>query len=281
MAQIGKYNRLKVVKELDFGLYLFDAEHGEILLPKRYVPENAKIDDELDVFIYLDSEDRIIATTEQPFAQVGEFACLKVVSTSDFGAFLDWGLSKDLLVPFRKQKKEMEIGKSYVVYIYYDYESKRIVASSKLDYFLDNVPAEYTEGEKVNLLIVTETPMGYKAIINGLHWGVLYKNEVFTTLQPGYKIEGYIKKLRTDDKIDLCLQKPGYQKITDIPDRILEKIKENNGFLAITDKTLPDTIYNMFGISKKAYKAAVGALYKKQLIVIEPTGIRINVDGEE
>lgn len=275
MAEIGKINSLRVVKEVDFGLYLDGGEHGEILLPKRYVPENTKPEDIIDVFIYLDSDDRIIATTETPYIKIGEFANLKVVAVRPIGAFLDWGLMKDLFVPFREQKMKMEEGKSYVVTVYLDHETKRLVASAKIEKFLDNLPPAYQPGEEVDLLIASETDLGYNAIINNSHLGVLYKNEVFKPLYRGDRMKGYIKKVREDEKIDLILQKPGYGKVDDISMQIIEVLKKNNGYMPVTDKTDPETIYELFGVSKKTYKKAIGSLFKFRLIDIEDKGIRL------
>lgn len=275
MAEIGRMNTLRVVKEVDFGLYLDGGEHGEILIPKRYVPENCKPEDNIEVFIYLDSEDRIIATTEKPFIKIGEFAMLKVVAVTKMGAFLDWGLLKDLFVPFREQKQKMEEGKWYIVTVYLDYDSKRLVASAKIEKFLDNLPPDYDAGEEVDLLISGETDLGFNAIINNKHLGVLYKNEVFQPLKRGDRIKGYIKKVREDEKIDLLLQKPGYQKVDDISLSIVEVLKEHNGFLDVTDKSDPDVIYGLFGVSKKTFKKAIGALFKLRIISIEDNGIRL------
>jgi predicted RNA-binding protein (virulence factor B family) len=275
MAEIGVINTLRVVKEVDFGLYLDGGAHGEILLPKRYVPENCKPEDIIDVFIYLDSEDRIIATTEKPYIKIGEFANLKVAAVTSMGAFLDWGLLKDLFVPFREQKQKMEVGKWYIVTMYLDVETKRLVASAKIEKYLDNLPPDYEDGEEVDLMITGETDLGFNAIINSKHLGILYKNEVFQPLKKGQKIKGYIKKIREDEKIDLLLQKPGFQKVDDITLKILDILKEHGGFLAITDKSDPDAIYNMFGVSKKTYKKAIGALFKLRLIRIEDKGIRL------
>lgn len=276
MLQIGKLNTLKIVKEVDFGLYLDGGEeYGEILLPIRYVPEIYKIDDDLEVFIYRDSEDRIIATTETPKAMVGDFALMEVVSVNKFGAFLEWGLQKDLLVPFREQKHDMEKGKSYVVFIYLDDETKRIAASSKLDKFLDNVPPDYQPNQEVELFIANKTDIGYKAIINGLHWGILYENEVFKPLDRGQKIKAFIKKVREDEKIDLYLHKSGYDKVDALTEKILKTLKDEGGFLEINDKTPSTIIYEIFGESKKTFKKALGALYKKRLIDIENKGIKL------
>lgn len=275
MAEIGKLNSLRVVKEVDFGLYLDGGEHGEILLPKRYVPESAKPEDMLEVFIYLDSEDRIIATTETPYIMVGEFACLKAVAVTPMGAFLDWGLMKDLFVPFREQKLKMEEGRWYIVTVYLDPETKRLVASAKIEKFLDNLPPDYEAGQEVDLLIAGETDLGFNAIINNKHLGVIYRNEIFQPLRKGDRIKGYIKKIREDEKIDLLLQKPGYAKVDDISLKIVDVLKKHNGFLPVTDKSDPDAIYELFGVSKKTYKKAIGALFKFQIIDIEDKGIRL------
>lgn len=275
MADIGKMNTLPVVRNSDFGLFLDGGELGEILLPKRYVPRNWKTGDALEVFIMLDSEDRLTATTQKPYAMVDEFAYLRVVSVTPIGAFLDWGLPKDLLVPFREQKIKMSEGQSYLVRIYFDRVSGRIAASSKLDKFVDKTDAVYETGDKVELLIGAKTDLGYKAIINGAHWGVIFHNEVFQPLQRGRVMEGFIKQVRADGKIDLCLHKPGYEKVTELTDVILAHLKKRGGFMPVTDKNPPEEIYNLFGVSKKTYKQAIGALYKKRLITFENNGTKL------
>lgn len=275
MAVIGKLNKLRVIKELDFGIYLDGQEHGEILMPRRYVPENCKPEDIIEVFIYYDSDDRIIATTEKPFAMVGEFAFLEAISVNSVGAFLNWGLPKDLLVPFNEQNQKMVEGKSYLVYVFIDHESKRIAASAKLDKFLDNLPPDYQPGQEVDLLIGDKTDMGYKAIINNTHWGILYQNEVFQQLTKGQKINGFIKKVREDEKIDLSLQKQGYENVTDLLQVFIDSLKNNDGFIPVTDKSPAETIYQLFGVSKKTYKKTVGTLYKNRIIAIEEDGIRL------
>jgi len=275
MAEIGVYNNLRVIKEVDFGVYLDGGEHEEILLPRRYVPENCKVDDNIRVFIYLDSEDRFIATTETPYAMVGDFALLKVVAVESVGAFLDWGLLKDLLVPFGEQSPTLEKDKSYIVRIYVDKQSNRIAATTRLDRYLDNTPGNFHAAQEVELLICNQTDIGYKAIINGTHWGVLYSNEVFQPLKSGQKIKGYIKKVREDNKIDLSLHKPGYERVDDITDTILNVLKEQGGFISVTDKSSPETINKLFGVSKKTYKKAIGAIYRKRLITMESDGIRL------
>jgi len=275
MAELGKYNDLRVVKELDFGLYLDGDELGEILLPIRQVPTKTQPDDIIEVFLYKDSEDRIIATTREPYAIVEEFAVLRVAEVNKTGAWLDWGLDKHLLVPFCEQKQDMEEGKTYLVYVYVDIESQRLVASSKLDKFLDNIPPEYEVGQEVDLLISNKSDIGYTAVINNMHSGLIYENEVFQKITRGQKIKGYIKKLRDDDKIDLILQKPGFQKIDNISQLILNKLKSEGGFLSVTDKSQPDEIKRLFEISKKNFKKAIGTLYKQRLIVIEKEGIKL------
>jgi uncharacterized protein len=281
MPSVGKYNNLIVLKELDFGMYLDGAELGEILLPRHYIPDDCKVGDEIVVFLYFDSEDRIIATTEKPFAIVDEFALLRVKSVDQVGAFLDWGLMKDLLVPFREQKTRMEEGRSYLVYVYYDKSSNRIAASAKLEKFLNRIPMNYSVGQEVELLIWQATDLGYKAIINDCHQGILFSNEVFRELKVGQIVKGYIKNLREDAKIDLSLYPAGYVKVGNNTNKIINYLKQQGGFAAISDKTPPETIYSLFGISKKTFKSAIGSLYKEERIVIEKDGIRLLEDTGE
>jgi predicted RNA-binding protein (virulence factor B family) len=210
MAEIGKINHMYVVKEVDFGIYLDGGDLGEILMPKRYVPEGTQPEDTIEAFIYLDSEDRLVATTEKPLAMVDEFALLEVASVTQVGAFLNWGLPKDLFVPFREQRQPMEEGKKYLVFVYLDTNTKRIAASSKIEQYLDNIPVDYDENEEVDLIIVNETDLGFNAIIDNRHLGIKYKNEFFQPINPGYKIKRYIKKIITDGKIDKRLDKIGY-----------------------------------------------------------------------
>jgi len=275
MVEIGKINTLEVVRETDNGLYLDGRELGEILMPRKFITEEVRNKGWADVFVYTDSEDRLVATTESPFAKVGEFAFLKVMETSRFGAFLDWGLPKDLLVPFREQKADMVDGRSYIVYLFVDLVTNRIAASAKIDKYLDNTPPEYEPGDEVELLITEETDLGYKAIVNNEHWGMLYKNQVFQTLEKGQKVTGYINKVRDDDKIDLLLEKPGYEKVDAVSQKILDELKQNRGFMAVTDKTSPEMIQLMFGTSKKNFKKAIGNLYKKRMITFDLDGIRL------
>lgn len=275
MVEIGKINTLEVVRETDNGLYLDGQEQGEILMPQKFITDEVRSAGWADVFVYSDSEDRLVATTEEPKAMVGEFAWLKVVAISRFGAFLDWGLPKDLLVPFREQKADMVEGRSYLVYIFVDMLTKRIAASAKLDKYLDNTPPEYEFREEVQLIITEETDLGYKAIVNNEHWGILYKNQIYQTLHPGQKLTGFINKVRDDEKIDLLLEKPGYEKVDAISQKILDELKANRGFMAVSDKTSPDMINALFSISKKNFKKAIGNLYKKRLITFDSDGIRL------
>ncbi|PKN00642.1 MAG: GntR family transcriptional regulator [Elusimicrobia bacterium HGW-Elusimicrobia-2] len=276
MVEIGNFNKLKVVKHVDFGVYLAGGELGEILMPIRYVSEGCKDGDIVEVFVYRDSEDRVIATTEQPLARIEEFAFLKAVTVNNIGAFLDWGLMKDLFVPFREQEKKMEEGKSYVVKIYLDKKSDRIAASSRLTRFLDQSSADYKEGQSVELLVCGATELGYKAVINSSHMGIIYKNEVFRPLHIGDRTAGFIKKIREDGKIDLSLQEAGHERIGPAAEIIISKIKEAGGFLPVTDKSEPEIIYTIFGMSKKVYKKACGTLYKKRLIIIDKKGLKLN-----
>ena len=275
MAEIGKMNTLQVLRSSDFGLFLDGGKLGDVLLPNRYVSGNLKPGDNVEVFVMLDSEDRLTATTQKPYAMVDEFANLRVVSVTGIGAFLEWGMPKDLLVPFREQKIKMCEGQSYMVRIYLDHASNRLAASSKLDKFLDKTVAAYEDTEKVDLLICAKTDLGYKAIINGAHWGVIFHNEVFQSLERGQRMEGFIKQVRDDGKIDLCLHKPGYEKVTDLTEVILNHIKQQGGFMPITGKSSPGEIHALFGVSKKTYKQAIGALYKKRLIEFTDNGTKL------
>jgi len=275
MVEIGKINNLKVVKNLEHGIYL-DGEHlGEILMPSRYVPDDCVVGESLEVFIYLDSADLLIATTEKPYVMVDECAYLKVVDINQAGAFLDWGLPKDLLVPYGEQISPLKIGQSYTVLVYLDESTSRIAATQKLDSRLSEEAQYFKAGQAVDLLIFGKTDLGYKAIINNTHIGLIYKNEVFQTLTHGEKLKGYIKIIRPDKKIDLCLQLPGKDARDDLSSRILEYLKNNHGVSSLTDKSSPEDIYEIFGVSKKNYKKAIGTLYKKKLILIEKDKITL------
>ncbi len=276
--ELGKFNVLEVVKEVDFGVYLDGEEEGEILLPTRYVPEECNIGDFLNVFLYLDNEERLIATTLTPLVQVGEFACLEVSWVNQFGAFLNWGLMKDLFVPFREQKMKMLVGNKYVIYTYIDEESYRIVASAKVDRYLSKEIPTYQPNDEVSILIWQKTDLGFKAIVENEFSGLLYDSEIFQPLQTGMQLKAFVKQVREDGKIDLMLQKPGFEKIDDFSDKLLSHIKENGGSIQLNDKSPAEEIYDAFQVSKKTFKKAVGDLYKKRLIVIEANGIRLAKD---
>ena len=271
--ELGKFNRLEVVKEVDFGMYLDGGDEGEILLPARYVPEGCQIGDILNVFLYLDNEERLIATTLTPLVQVGEFACLEVTWVNQFGAFLNWGLMKDLFVPFSEQKMKMQVGKKYIVHAHLDDESYRIVASAKVDRYLSKEKAEYQPGEEVNILIWQKTDLGFKAIIENKFGGLLYDSEIFQPLHTGMVLKAYVKQIREDGKIDLVLQKLGFEKVDDFSKTLLEYIREHDGYTPLNDKSPADDIYAAFGVSKKTFKKAVGDLYKKHLVVLQEDGI--------
>lgn len=273
--ELGKFNQLEVVKEVDFGMYLDGGEEGEILLPTRYVPENCQIGDVLNVFLYLDNEERLIATTLTPLVQVGEFACLEVAWINQFGAFLNWGLMKDLFVPFSEQKMKMQVGRSYVVHAHVDEESYRIVASAKVERYLSKDMPDYTPGAEVDILIWQKTDLGFKAIIDNKYSGLLYENEIFRALETGMQMKAFVKQVREDGKVDLILQKPGFEKVDDFSKTLLEYIREHGGRINLNDKSPAEDIYDTFGVSKKTFKKGVGDLYKKRLISLHENGITL------
>ena len=279
MLRIGQTNVLRIVKRLPQGIYLDGGKQGEILMPKRYVTDDHKVDDVIEVFIYLDSEDRLVATTETPFAMVEEAAYLKTISVNKVGAFMDWGLQKDLLVPHNEQKHPFRVGESYVVYLYLDDRSNRIAATEYLDQHLSESSFYYKENQAVDLLIRSQTDLAYKAVINQSHLGLIYTNEVFQPLSIGDKVKGYIKKIRPDKKIDLCLQLEKENKKDDALDKvkkaIITHLIANEGSSTLSDKSQPEDIYKTFKVSKKIYKRALSSLYKERLILIEGESIRL------
>lgn len=274
MIEIGKYNTLEVLKNTPIGLYLGDGSE-EILLPKRYVPRNIEIGDQLKVFVYLDNENRPIATTLQPFATVNEFAFLMVKEINAHGAFFDWGIDKDVFAPYSEQTEELQTGKKYVVFIYTDERSGRIAASLKWNQFIDDDPHGLTQGSEVLLLIAQQTELGYKAIVNNRYEGLLYHNEIFEPLQAGDTRQGFIKQIRDDHKIDLSLQQQGYGHIEDLKQLLLQELKNHKGFLPLGDKSSPEEIYQQLKISKKAFKKTIGGLFKEQLITLDDFEIRL------
>jgi predicted RNA-binding protein (virulence factor B family) len=274
MVEIGAYNTLKVARKTNIGLYLDDGGDG-ILLPKRFVPPGVNAGDDLRVFLYHDSDNRIIATTQTPKGIVGDTVKLKVVTTTKQGAFLDWGLMKDLFVPASQQRSKMLVGGEYLVKIYLDERTGRVAATEKTEAALSNEVLTVKEMEMVGLTISRETELGYTVIINGKHTGMLYANEVFQDVEPGQKLEGYIKKIRPDNKIDVALGKPGYQRVEDSAGKILRLLEENKGYLPYHDKSSPEDIYDFFGMSKKVFKMTTGALYKQRKIDFTKTGIQL------
>ena len=274
--RLGKYNQLEVVKEVDFGVYLDGGEDGEILLPSRYVPDDCKAGDMLNVFIYLDNEERLVATTLTPYAQVGDFAYLEVAWTNQYGAFLDWGLMKDLFVPFREQKAKMEKGRRYMVHIHIDENSYRIMASAKIERFLSTDMPPYHPGENVEIMVWQRTDLGYKVIVDNTYGGLIYAKDAVRPLETGMKLEAYIQQVRPDGKIDIVLQPDGARKVDDFAEVLLDYIRQHDGFTSFQDKTPAEDIYATFGVSKKTFKKAVGELYKKHLVTLEEGGIRLN-----
>ncbi len=279
-VKIGDYNKLTVTKVVNFGVYLDGGDEenngwGEILLPARYVPADCEVGQELQVFVYFDSEDRIIATTETPKAKVGEFAYLRVTDVNDAGAFLDWGLAKDVLVPYNQQANRMRKGAFCLVYLYQDEESERVTASSKVSRFLNKQPPEYKVGDVVDGLVMAQTDLGYKVIINHCHTGMLYHNEIFASLKIGQRVSVQVKKIRDDEKIDLKLQTVSKNNLSELEQTILDKLARNHGLLRVGDKTPPAEIYQLFGVSKKNFKRAVSHLYKQRLIVVKADSIAL------
>jgi len=269
MAFLGRYNKLRIIKRADIGVFLDGDQFGDILLPRKYAPESMHIGDDVEVFLYNDSEDRIIATTLKPKVQVGECAYLKVVSSSRFGAFLDWGLPKDLLVPFSEQQKPLEKGYSYTVYLFVDEESQRIAASTKLEQHLSVDVSAFKPRQQVDLLIYGKSDLGFKAVINGTHLGQLFEGETFQRLHFGEQLKGYIRQVRADAKIDLMLQLPSELTRDNLGNAIIDHLRQNDGVSTLTDKSPPDEIYQAFGVSKASYKKALGKLYKQRTIMIE------------
>ncbi len=276
MIEIGKYNTLKINRFVDFGCYLGDDDDREVLLPKRYLTGSEQEGDELTVFVYNDSENRPVATTEKPLVVVGDFALMRVKAVNSVGAFLEWGLSaKDLLVPFREQRVDMKAGRSYIVYVYLDNATNRIVASAKLDKFLDNRMPHYYHRQKVDLLVVQRTELGYKVIVNDLHWGMIYKSETYKDVNVGEYCVGYIKQVRPDGKIDVTLEKIERMRVDDLSTVVLDYIKAHGGSIAITDKSTPEEIRNAFQCSKKDYKKALGQLYRERKVLLSPTTVTL------
>ena len=279
MLRLGDYNTLRIVKSVDFGLYLDGGEEGEILLPQRYVTKDMHVGDEIEVFLYLDQEERPVATTEHPYAKVGEFAYLEVAWVNQYGAFLKWGLMKDLFCPFREQKKRMEQGHSYIVYIKVDEDSYRLMATAKVEKYL-SVPTindlpSLQHGAEVDILVWQKTDLGFKVIINNKFQGLIFENQIFQPLHSGMRVKAYVDHVRQDGKIDIVLQQTGRQQTLDFAEILLRYLYENDGYCNLGDKSPAELIYDRFQVSKKAFKKAIGDLYKRRLIVIEEEGVRL------
>ncbi|MGQ2984913.1 CvfB family protein [Flavobacterium sp.] len=272
MIEIGKYNTLKIARDTKVGLYLTDGQE-DILLPNKYVPKEFEVGEDLIVFIYLDHEERKVATTLEPYILLNEFALLRVNYVNKFGAFLDWGLEKDLFVPFREQARPMEKGKRYLVFMYIDHETQRLAATSKINQFLDNSELTVAEGDEVSLIVSHITEIGINVIINELHKGLMYKGEVYEDLRTGDRITGYIKTIRPDNKIDVTLQKPGHESIEPNAEKVLDELRASRGFLRLNDDSHPEDIKTVMKMSKKSFKKAIGTLYKQKLIEIREDGI--------
>lgn len=276
MIQIGQYNTLKVARETKSGLYLADEEGQEVLLPGKYIPKDIKTGDEIAVFIYKDSEDRLVATTQQPKITLHQFAYLQVNAVNPYAAFLDWGLEKDLFVPYREQPEKMVQGKFYLVYLYLDEKTDRLVASGNVGRYLNNEELTVEVGQEVDVLIWEPTDLGFNVIVNNLHKGLIYHNELFAPVKPGDVRKGYIKKIREENRIDVQLQKSGYDNIEPNAGKILTQLKAQGGFLPLTDNSAPEDITNQLEMSKKTFKKAIGLLYKQQIIRLADDGIYLN-----
>lgn len=275
MVQVGKYNTLRVVKQVDFGFYLDGGEDGEILLPKRFVPRGLKEDDELEVFIYHDNENRLIATTQKPYGAVGDIVMLKAVDQNEHGTFLDWGIMKDVFLPLSQTESRIYEGEKYLVMLYIDQKTGRVTATERLWKFLNNDELTIKELDPVDIVVYRKTDIGYEVIINNKHIGLLHYNEVFRELNIGDKEKGFVKKIREENKIDIALGERGYKRVEGESDKILRLLQENNGYLPFHDKSDPEEIYDFFGMSKKTFKMTTGALYKQKKIELTKTGIKL------
>lgn len=276
MIKIGEYNTLIILRDTDPGLFLGDDEDNDVLLPNKYVPEQFEIGDELTVFVYLDHEERPVATTLKPHIKPGEFALLRCNYTNEFGAFLDWNLEKDLFCPFKEQAFKMRKGDWYLVYCYIDEETDRLVASSKTNSFLSNKELTVDQFDEVDLIVSHPSEIGMNVIVNEKHLGLIYKDEIYKEISVGDRLKGIVKKVRSDNKLDISLNQIGYRNIEPNAQIILKELKDNSGFLALTDKSDPDQIKDMMQMSKKAFKKAIGSLYKQRIITIKEDGIYLN-----
>ncbi|EGR2700501.1 TPA: CvfB family protein [Vibrio parahaemolyticus] len=276
MIKIGQINSLEVIKKADFGVFLDGDDYGSVLLPNKHVPEGTELGDHIEVFLYFDSESQLAATIDKPIAQVGEWGLMKIEGINQTGAFVNWGIKeKDLLIPFSEQRARFTAGQNILVYVYTDKASGRIVGTTKFNKWLDKTPANYEVNEEVDLIIAERSQLGYKAIVNGKHWGMIFPSDVFGKLFIGKKLKGYIKQVREDGKIDLSLQKVGVAKMDNLSSKIIDLLEKKGGFLPLNDKSSPEAIFDAFRTSKGTYKKTIGGLYKQGKIVIEKDGIRL------
>ncbi|MDN3610081.1 S1 RNA-binding domain-containing protein [Vibrio ostreicida] len=276
MINVGQINRLKVVKKADFGVFLDAGEYGISLLPNRFVPQGTEIDQFVDAFLYFDSDSQLVATTETPIAQVGEWGLMTIGGVNSTGAFADWGIKgKDLLIPFSEQRARFSVGQNVLVYVYTDKASGRIVGTTKFNKLLDKTQASYTPNQQVDIIIAERSDLGFKAIIEGQHWGMIFKSDVFGKLFVGKKLKAYIKAVREDGKVDLSLQKIGVDKMDDLSVKIMTLLEKKEGFLPLNDKSSPESIFAAFRTSKGTFKKTIGSLYKQGRITIEEEGIRL------
>lgn len=276
MILIGQHQDLTILRHTSVGLYLGDESGEDVLLPNKYCPEKFTIGEKLNVFVYRDYEERKIATNLRPKILMHQFALLRVTSVSNVGAFMDWGLEKELLVPFREQRQKMEAGRWYIVYLDLDKETDRLYATNKIEKKLQNKSLSVMEGDAVDVLVMKKTDLGFSVIVNQQHEGLIFESDIFSTLNIGDKVKGYVKQIRDDNKLDISLQPIGFENFNDPNcDMILNSLKMHKGFLPIADKSTPEEIYTQFGISKKAYKKAIGTLYKQRKIVLQPDGIKL------
>ncbi|MGF1771253.1 S1-like domain-containing RNA-binding protein [Vibrio wakamikoensis] len=279
MINIGRINQLEVIKEADFGWFLDGEDYGSILLSKKHAPEDIAVGNTVDVFIYFDADNQVVATTDTPIAQVGEWGLMKVEGINSVGAFASWGIKeKDLLIPFSEQRGRLSEGQTILVYVYTDKASGRIVGTTKFNKLLDKTPARYKQNEQVDLLIAERSELGFKAIVNGEHWGMIFPSDVIGKLFVGKKLKGFIKQIREDGKIDLSLQKIGVAKMDDLSEKILSLLEKKGGFLPLSDKSTPEAIFAAFKTSKGTFKKSIGGLYKQGKIRIEKDGIYLNAE---
>jgi predicted RNA-binding protein (virulence factor B family) len=275
MIRIGEYNTLDIIRESEQGLYLADADGNEVLLPNRYVPESFKIWESIEVFVYLDNEERPVAVTDEPFVTVNDFAMLRCNQVTQHGAFLDWGMVKELFCPFKEQAFKMKAGGWYLIFCYIDEETNRLVASSKTNRFLDNKTLTVQQFEEVDLIISHPSELGMNVIVNKQHHGLIYKDDIYKELSVGDRLKGIVKKVRDDNKLDITLGQIGYRNIEPNAEKILHTLEDSDGFLPLTDKSNPDQIKDELEMSKKSFKKAIGTLYKQRLITIDTDGIRL------